>query len=308
MTARVVRVGTRTSALAMRQTGVVVALLRRTWPDFRFEIVPLRPEGDRRKAAPLNSLERGTFVKGIEVALLQGAIDIAVHSSKDMPSALPDGLMIAAYAERADPRDVVVNVWSSSFDDLPAGASLGTSSPRRSGQLLAARPDLKIVPIRGNVDTRLTQVGTETYDGVVVAAAGLNRLNRSDVSFDTIDPAICVPDAGQGALAVEIREGQSSLLELVSPLNHRETWAAVSAERAFVEATGGGCRVPVAAYAVPRGGDLELLTMACLPDGSRIYRSAYSGPASEPRSVGEGAAAALMATGAESIMYEAGVN
>lgn len=303
MTGRVVRVGTRASALALRQTDEVIDLLRKAHPETEFEIVPISPEGDRRKSAPLTSLVRGTFVKGLEECLLRGEIDLAVHSSKDMPTTLPDGLTIAAFPKRRDARDVIVNVWSCRFNEIPAGARLGTSSPRRSGQILAARPDLRMVPIRGNVDTRLTKVGSDGIDGVVLAAAGLERLGRSDVRTDILEPEVCVPDAGQGALAVEARSEDRRLLEMMSAVNDRRTWSAVTAERAFVEATGGGCRVPVAAYAVVSGDCLDVMTMACLPDGSDIYRGTFIGPASDPHAVGRGAAEALMATGADSIMY-----
>ena len=162
-----VRVGTRGSALAIAQTEEVVSALREAWPRADFQIVRITPDGDRRKSAPLLSLGRGTFAKGVEEWLLDGRIDMAVHSAKDMPTTLPQGLVIAAYPERKDARDVIVNRLNRGFHDLPPGASLGTSSPRRSGQLLAARPDIEIVPIRGNVDTRMSKVGEDGLDGVV---------------------------------------------------------------------------------------------------------------------------------------------
>lgn len=298
-----VRVGTRGSALAIAQTEEVVSALSRTWPEVRFKIVRITPDGDRRKSAPLLSLGRGTFAKGVEEWLLDGRIDVAVHSAKDMPTNLPQGLVIAAYPERKDARDVIVNRLNKGFYDLPPGASLGTSSPRRSGQLLAARPDIEIVPIRGNVDTRMSKVGEDGLDGVALAAAGLERLGRISEATEFLDPELCAPDAGQGALAVEILAEDEGMREMAEAVNHAPTWAAVSAERAFVDAIGGGCRVPVAAYAVPLGEYLDITTMACLPDGSRIYRDRIEAPISDVKAAGREAARSLMETGADSIVY-----
>ena len=302
---RVIRIGTRGSALARVQTDEVVSELRAAWPHIEVEVVPILPDGDRRKAAPLQSLGRGTFVKGLEEPLLEMEIDLAVHSAKDMPSALPDGLTIVAYARRKDPRDVIVNRWGLRFEALPTGARLGTSSPRRAGQLLSARTGIEVVPIRGNVDTRLGRVGRDECDGVVLAAAGLERLGRLGDVSNYLGPDLCVPDAGQGALAVEAREEDSELAEILAAVDHAPTRSTVTAERAFVEATGGGCRVPVAAYATASNDVLRIRTMACLPDGSRIFRSTLESSADDPVSAGREAARALEATGADEIMYTA---
>ena len=303
MSARIVRVGTRGSALAIAQTEEVVSALSLAWPDATFEIVRIMPVGDRRKSAPLLSLGRGAFAKGVEEWLLDGRVDMAVHSAKDMPTILPEGLVIAAYPERKDARDLIVNRFGAGFFDLPGGARLGTSSPRRSGQLLAARSDIEIVPIRGNVDTRMSKVGEDGLDGVALAAAGLERLGRIGEATEILDPELCVPDAGQGALAVEILAEDEDMREMTQAMNHAPTWAAVTAERAFVDTIGGGCRVPVAAYAVPRGEYLDITTMACLPNGSRIYRNRTEAPISDPKSAGRKAARSLMETGADSIVY-----
>lgn len=298
-----VRVGTRGSALAIAQTEEVVSALREAWPEVRFEIVRITPVGDRRKNAPLLSLGRGVFAKGVEEWLLDGRVDMAVHSAKDMPTTLPEGLAIAAYPERKDARDLIVNRFGAGFFDLPEGARLGTSSPRRSGQLLAARTDIEIVPIRGNVDTRMSTVGEGGLDGVALAAAGLERLGRIGEATEILGPELCVPDAGQGALAVEILAEDEGMRGMTQVVNHAPTWTAVTAERAFVDAIGGGCRVPVAAYAVPRGEYLDMRTMACLPDGSRIYRNQTEASISDAKSAGREAARALMETGADSIVY-----
>ena len=304
MTDRVIRIGTRGSALAMVQTGEVVKALRTAWPELRVEVVPITPDGDRRKTAPLQSLGRGTFVKGLEEPLLAGEIDLAVHSAKDMPSALPEGLTIVAYPERKDPRDVIVNRWESGFVELPPGARLGTSSPRRAGQLLADRPDLEVVPVRGNVDTRIGKVGVDGYDGVVLAAAGLERLGWADRISGYLEPDLCIPDAGQGALAVETRQDDSEVADLLAAVDHPKTRTTVTAEREFVEATGGGCRVPVAAYATESEGTLTIRTMACLPDGSQIFRSTTEISAHDPEVAGREAARALEAKGADIIIYD----
>lgn len=303
MKRRTVRVGTRGSALAIAQTEEVVSALSEAWPEAVFEVARITPMGDRRKSAPLLSLGRGAFAKGVEEWLLDGRIDIAVHSAKDMPTVLPEGLVIAAYPERKDARDLIVNRFGAGFFDLPEGASVGTSSPRRSGQLLAARSDIEIAPIRGNVDTRLSRVSDDDLDGVALAAAGLERLGRIGEATEILDPELCVPDAGQGALAVETREGDEQMREMVGAVNHAPTWAAVSAERAFVDFIGGGCRVPVAAYAAPSGGKLRIATMACLPAGSRIYRKRVEASAADPESAGREAARSLLATGADAIIY-----
>ena len=303
MKRRVVKVGSRGSALAIAQTEEAVSALRPIWPDIEFQIVRITSAGDLRKSAPLLSLGRGAFAKGVENWLLDGRVDMAVHSAKDLPVNLPDGLTIAAYPARKDARDLIVNRLNLELRELPPGAKLGTSSPRRSGQLLAARNDIQIAPIRGNVDTRLSSVGKDGLDGVALAACGLQRLGRISEATEILDPEICVPDAGQGALAVEILAEDDEMRAIVEASNHPPTWAAATAERAFVDAIGGGCRVPIAAYAVPRGGYLDIATMACLPDGSAIYRKRVKAPISDAESAGRQAARALMETGADAILY-----
>ena len=304
MTDRVIKIGTRGSALARVQTDEVVEALREAWPEISVEIVAITPDGDRRKAAPLQSLGRGTFVKGLEEPLLEGEIDLAVHSAKDMPSALPYGLTIVAFPKRKDPRDVIVNRWGASFAELPSGARLGTSSPRRAGQLLADRPDLEVVPVRGNVDSRIGKVGVDGCDGVVLAAAGMERLGWKGKVSCYLEVGLCIPDAGQGALAVEAREDDHEVAELLAAVDHQITRVTVTAEREFVEATGGGCRVPVAAYATESEGTLTIRTMACLPDGSQIFRSSLEMPADDAKAAGREAAKALEAEGAGVIMYD----
>ena len=247
-------------------------------------------------------MERGMFVKEIELALLNREIDVAVHSAKDMPAVMPPGLAIAAFPKREDARDVLVNRWSASLDGLPSGARLGTSSPRRTAQIRAARPDIEILPIRGNVDTRLSKAKGEDYDGAVLAAAGIVRLGRGSEISAHLSPQKCVPDVGQGALAVQVRESDHELMQHVAGIDHAPSSAAVRAERAFLESMGGGCTTPTAAYAEIREGRLHILAMVAKPDGSEIVRLSESYSADDPTAAGVHTASALMESGGAQIL------
>ena len=300
---RRVRVGTRASPLALAQTEEILQPLRRAHPHVRFETVRIIPDGDRRKSAPLLSMERGMFVKELEVAILAGDVDVAVHSAKDMPADLPSGLCIAAFGARHDPRDVLIDRWGVPFAELPAGARLGTSSPRRTAQLRNLRQEIEILPIRGNVGTRLDKALSDDYDGVVVAAAGVARLGRSDEISEYFPPSMSTPDAGQGALVVEARSSDDELHELLSTVDDAPTRISVTAERAFVAAIGGGCQVPVGVYAELTGESLNMSAMAGLPDGSRLYRVSVIGDAGLPEEAGRAVAQRLMDSGAGEILY-----
>ena len=299
---RRVAVGSRTSPLSRVQTEEILTPLRKLHPDVTFEVVPITTRGDRNKSAPLLSMARGMFVKEIEARLLSGDIDFAVHSAKDVPALLPEGLELAAFGPRQDPRDVLIDRWSVPFGELPEGARIGTSSPRRTAQLKALRRDVEIKPIRGNVGTRVDKAWSDEYDGVVLAAAGLLRLDMGDRISEYLSPDICTPDAGQGALAIEARGSDTEILELLATVDHRPTNVTVTAERAFVEAIGGGCEVPVAAYATLDGVQLRISTMAAAPDGSRLFRTQTVGAAEDPVSAGRAAAEALMKTEAATII------
>lgn len=242
------------------------------------------------------------FVKEIELALLNGDIDIAVHSAKDMPALTPPELTVAAYTEREDARDVLVNRWDTPLNELPSGARLGTSSPRRTAQIKAARPDIEILPIRGNVDTRLRRARSDDYDGAVLAAAGIRRLGREAEISAYLSPEECVPDVGQGALAVQIRESDSELLKIVQSIDHAPTSAAVRAERAFLVAMGGGCTMPTAAYAELKDDKLCMLAMVAKPDGSRLYRVSESYERAYPEDAGKAIASLLLDVGGASIL------
>ena len=223
------------------------------------------------------------FVKEIERRLETGEIDMAVHSLKDMPTVLPPGMALGAVLERADPRDALVSHLGKTLDKFPAGAKIGTSSPRRQAQIAERRPDLEIVPIRGNVDTRLRKAAGDECDGTVIAVAGLDRMGMSDAITEYLSPEEFVPPPGQGAMAVEIRADDERIAELVASADHAPTTAAVRAERSFLEALGGGCQVPVGAYAEFDSGDsLRLTVFMAAPDGSTTYRVTVTGAPSDP--------------------------
>ena len=278
-----IRVGTRGSRLALIQTELTLAVLRAAHPDVRFEVVTVTTQGDANQTAPLAGMGLGVFVKEIERRLETGEIDMAVHSLKDMPTVLPDGMALGAVLERADPRDALVSHLGKTLDEFPAGAKIGTSSPRRQAQIAERRRDLKIVPIRGNVDTRLRKAAGEECDGTVIAVAGLERMGMSDVITEYLSPEEFVPPPGQGAMAVEIRADDARMAALVASADHPPTAAAVTAERSFLEALGGGCQVPVGAYAKFDGSDsLRLTVFMAAPDGSTTYRAAVTGTSSDP--------------------------
>ena len=298
---RPLRIGSRKSPLALAQSEEIAARLKAHFPTLRFEVVPMSTGGDRSKDAPLLSLGRGTFVKEIEGALLRGEIDMAVHSAKDLPASSTDGLMIAAFGPREDPRDVLVDRWNVSYDGLPAGARIGTGSPRRAAQLRALRNDVEILPIRGNVGTRIEKARGEDYDAVVLAAAGLIRLGRQGAVSEYLSPEVCTPDAGQGALAVQTRSDSEDVIRLVSEIDHAPTSTAVRAERALVAAMGGGCTSPIGAFARLLDGSIEVTAMAAEPDGSRIVRVRETCAASDPEAAGRLVAETLVNQGARDL-------
>ena len=298
---RPLRIGSRKSPLALAQSEEIASRLKAHFPTLRFEVVPMSTGGDRSKDAPLLSLGRGTFVKEIEAALLRGEIDMAVHSAKDLPASSTDGLMIAAFGPREDPRDVLVDRWNVSYDGLPAGARIGTGSPRRAAQLRALRNDVEILPIRGNVGTRIEKARGEDYDAVVLAAAGLIRLGRQGAVSEYLSPEVCTPDAGQGALAVQTRSDSEDVIRLVSEIDHEPTSTAVRTERALVAAMGGGCTSPIGAFARLLDGSIEVTAMAAEPDGSRIVRVRETCAASDPEAAGRLVAETLVNQGARDL-------
>jgi hydroxymethylbilane synthase len=300
---RRVRIGTRGSQLALRQAEEIAAGLRRAWPRIEVELVPIRTSGDRLATAHLAEVGgKGLFVQEIDEALREGRVDLAVHSLKDLPGERPRDLVLAAFPRREDPRDVLVGATPTSMDALPTGARVGTSSLRRSVQLLARRPDVAAMPIRGNVDTRLRKLRQGEYDALVLAAAGLRRLGLLDATATLLEPDEMLPAVGQGTLGVETRADDGEILALAEPLTDRETRTATLAERAFLEAVGGTCTTPLAAYARRAGNRLKLDAFVATPDGARVMRDGEVGDPEAPEALGRRLAARLLAAGAEAII------
>lgn len=296
-------VGSRRSKLAMTQTKWVIKKLEELNPDFTFEIKEIVTKGDRILDVTLSKVGgKGLFVKEIEQAMLSGEIDMAVHSMKDMPSALPEGLMVGCIPKREDARDVLISKGRQKLADLKQGAVVGTSSLRRSAQLLQMRPDLEIKWIRGNIDTRLKKLETEDYDAIILAAAGLSRMGwKDDVVTEFLDPESCLPAVGQGALAIECRGSDEELLSLFSRLNDRYTQLTVTAERAFLHAMEGGCQVPIAGFAtMDEAGVIELTGLVASPDGKTVYRETVKGK--DPEAVGRECAAIMSEKGAKALI------
>lgn len=302
-TRSLVIVGSRSSPLSIAQTAEVVSILQESCPKTEFRTVYMTTVGDRQKDIPLDSFERGVFAKEIEIALLDGRIDIAVHSAKDLTSELPEGLVVGAIPTRSDPRDVLVNRWGVCLEELPKDATLGTSSPRRVAQIGALRPDIKVVPIRGNVGTRLDKVKFGIYDGVVLAAAGLLRIGRQKEVSEFFPIDIFTPDVGQGALAVQTRNDEVQILKMLEAVNDSATSFEVGLERSFLSQFGSGCNVPVSAYAKIDSDGVGVSAMAATPDGTHIYRISLRVEENNFVDAGRVVASKLLQSGADKIVY-----
>jgi len=299
------RLGTRRSVLARTQSGSVAAALGRAGT--AVDLVEVSTLGDRSAAAVAELGGTGVFVTGLRERLLEGAVDLVVHSLKDLPTTPAPGLRLAALPQREDPRDALVDRAGRALAELPAGATVGTGSPRRTAQLLALGLGLVVVPVRGNVDTRLRRVADGELDSVVLARAGLARLGRLGEATEVLDPLQMLPAPGQGALAVECRDDDESLAELLGRLDHPDTRAAVTAERSLLAALEAGCTAPVGALAdVAEGetGESEIYLRAAVlaPDGSRSLRLSATGPATTAGDIGRSLAADLLAAGAADLM------
>ncbi|MSQ12670.1 MAG: hydroxymethylbilane synthase [Dehalococcoidia bacterium] len=302
MSTRTFTLGTRGSRLALVQTEEVLRELRRHHPGREFQVKVIKTRGDVDTVTPLLTLGRGVFSSEIERELQDRRIDLAVHSLKDLPGTLPSGLTIAALPERADPRDVLVSRSGAVLAKLASGALVGTSSPRRTALVMEVRPDLCTEPVRGNVDTRVRKVMAGEYDALVLAAAGLLRLGQADVVTEYLDPERFIPAIGQGTLAVEIREDDAELVDLLRSLDHGPTRMATTAERSFLRHVGGGCKAPVAAYATAHGGAVRLRGLVASPDGARVYRRVLEAPVAEAETVGVRLVQALEAAGAKDLL------
>lgn len=301
---RVVRLGTRGSALARWQTDLVAGLLTAAWPDLVPETVVLRTQGDRILDRPLPLIGgKGLFTAELEAALRAGAIDLAVHSLKDLPTSLPAGLILGAIPPRGSVHDVVISRHGLPLAQLPAGAVVGTGSRRRAAQLLYAYPHLRVADIRGNVDTRLRKAldPNGPYDAIVLAAAGLERLELNDLVTEILPLTVMLPAPGQGALAVQCRD-ESAWQALLAPLDDPATRAAVTAERAFLHRLGAGCAVPVAAYAEATGEQLWVCGRVMAPDGATCIEVARTGPRHEAEALGIALAEEALARGADRLL------
>ena len=293
-----IRTGTRGSILAIRQTDEVLAQLGPKFPELDFQVTPVRTQGDINATASLTGMGLGVFVNEIERMLLDGELDMAVHSLKDMPTTLPDGLVIGAMTGRLDPRDVLVNRWHCNLTNLPEGARIGTSSPRRRALINSLCPQATVVPIRGNVETRLSKAQGEDYDGAVLAAAGMVRLGLTEHIDEYLSPQRFVPPPGQGVLAVEVREDNQRMIDLLRSVDDTATRLAATAERAFLEKLGGGCQLPVGAYARAEGDILFLTVFLSSPDGQKAFRAKIDGLNLDPLQLASDAYLAVMERGA----------
>ena len=280
---RPLRVGSRGSPLALIQDDEAISQLKAHHPDLEYEVVIVRTSGDANQTAPLAGMGLGVFVSQIEERLLSGELDMAIHSLKDLPTKLPEGLALGAVLKRRDPRDALVNRWECPLDELPQGARIGTSSPRRAAQLRRYAPGVEVVPIRGNVETRLRKAEGGEADGVVLAAAGLSRLGMEDRVADYLSPQRFVPPPGQGALAVEVRADDRRMLDILQCIDHPATRFEVTAERAFLETLGGGCSLPVGAYARCMGHELLMTVYISNPEGSRVFTAKVDGLKHDPK-------------------------
>jgi hydroxymethylbilane synthase len=294
---RRLRLATRSSALALAQSRLVADALRAAWPGLQVELVAVLTEGDRRRDRPITDLGgKGAFTVAVQQAVLDGRADLAVRSAKDLPAAQPRGLVLAAVPERDDPRDVLVGRQRlHGLDDLPRGGRVGTGSPRRVALLRWLRPDLELVPLRGNVDTRVRKAHGGELDAVVLAAAGLRRLGLAEEAAAVLDPESFTPAPGQGCLAVEAREGDTGTIGLLGALTHRPSRVALRGERAFLQRLGGSCTLPAGALLGQTGtGHLEIQGFLAALDGKGLVRERLRGPADDPEGLGQALADRLL--------------
>jgi len=301
----ILKIGTRGSGLALRQTGMVADRIKDRYPDLSVEIVPIKTQGDRMQNISLVKIGgKGVFVKEIEEALLRGDVHCAIHSMKDVPTEFPDGLMIGIVPEREDPRDVLISRDNKKLESLPRGARIGTGSLRRGMQLLNLMPDCEIVPIRGNLSTRIKKISAEGLDGVILAAAGIRRMGWGAQISQYIPVEFMIPAAGQGALGVEMRRDDSEVRELLAFLNHDDTMTAISGERAFLRHLGGGCQVPIAVFGKKTGESLVLKGVVGSVDGKRMIPDEVEGPCDDWEELGKTMAEKILSRGGRSILAE----
>jgi hydroxymethylbilane synthase len=305
MTDNIIRIATRKSPLALWQAEFVKAQLEHFHPGIQVELVKMVTQGDKILDAPLAKVGgKGLFVKELEIGMLEGQADIAVHSMKDVPVEFPEGLHLATICEREDPRDAFVSNKYDTFEDLPQGAIVGTSSLRRQCQIMERRPDLKIETLRGNVNTRLKKLDDGAYDAIILAAAGLKRLGFHNRIKECIDPLKSLPAIGQGAVGIECRTNDERVNGLLAPLNHADTRTRVLAERAMNNRLEGGCQVPIGGYAELGHGVIVLRGLVGRPDGTEVVRGDISGRPEDAEELGRVLADDLLARGAREILDE----
>jgi hydroxymethylbilane synthase len=299
-----VRIGTRASLLALWQANWVKSRLEDLHPGIEVVLIHIRTEGDRIEVPLFQLGGKGLFVKDLEDALIRGEVDLAVHSAKDLPAVIPEELALSAFPAREDPRDALLSRPGVSWREFPRGGRIGTSSPRRKAQLLHLRADLEVVPLRGNLDTRIRKLSTENLDGILLASAGLRRMGWESKASDFFDPETMVPAIGQGVMAIETHRQNSRARELVADLNHRPTGLELEAERAFLRELGGGCQIPIAGLARMREDRIRLVGLISSSDGKRIVRGEKAGAAGEAGTLGRHLAEELLSRGGAEILQE----
>ncbi len=300
---KTLKIGTRGSKLALWQANWVKSALNTRHPSLSVDLVIIKTKGDKILDVPLAKVGgKGLFVKEIEEALLNGRIDLAVHSMKDMPSEIPKGLCIGAIPERENPQDVLISKKGLLLSQLEPGARIGTSSLRRAAQLLRARPDLRVFPLRGNLDTRLKKLETENLDAIVLAAAGVKRLGLENRITEFLDENIMLPAVGQGALCIEIRQNDPEVAPMVAKLEHRQTRTIIMGERAFLNRLEGGCQVPIAAHGKIDNTRFTLCGLVATVDGKTLIKETFSGPEGSSETIGVELADHLVSMGAKTLM------
>ncbi len=300
---RPIRIGTRNSDLARVQTKMFSTKFAQHYNHLKLDIVPITTSGDKDRSRPIEQLGTGVFVKELEDALLNNEIDVVVHSLKDLLTDIPPGLTLACIFDRCDPRDALLSKSGKNFAELPSGSRVATSSRRRTAQAMAIRDDLKFVDIRGNVPTRIEKLYNSECDAIVLAAAGLSRLELHSKIIEYFDPEVCTPAAGQGALALECREEDEELLTLLKAIEISSARAEITSERALLRHLGGGgCSLPIGAFAESKKDSIKLIGCVCSIDGTSIIRGSAEGSINDPEKLGEVLAAQLMKNGAEPIL------
>jgi hydroxymethylbilane synthase len=303
LNSKTLRIGTRGSLLALRQSHWVRDALLQQWPGLEVELHIIKTTGDKILDVPLAKVGgKGLFVKEIEDALLATEVDLAVHSMKDVPAVLPEGLFIAAIPLREDARDVLVAHAAGSLAEVPRGGRVGTSSLRRAAQLKARRPDLLVENLRGNLDTRLRKVQEGQYDAIILAAAGVHRMEWQQHITEYLDPDEFLPAVGQGAIGIEARLVDSEVLRYIAPLHHLETAVAVAAERSFLKELEGGCQVPIAGHARVRGDEVEFTGLVAAVNGDQVLRQRAWAPVADATALGRNVARRLLDAGARRLL------